>query len=179
MTLSRTAISRAGLSDLVARRIRGEALAPAELEQARLADLLALGAAADTVRHADVGDEVRLYVGPPPSASASFVSIGPTESARGTELFRRIAVARLALPKGGRLCIDVLALGAEIAQAALAFGVSDWAGALGSRRGLPIANEGTPGAAEKRVELAGYVARAGRIAVFVEPAPRTAAQPTA
>lgn len=165
MTLSVQAIATAGLAEVVARRVRGEALSDAELSQARAVDLMVLGAAADAIRRADVGDEVKLHVGVAPTNADGLVVIG-NEAPKGTELLRHVAMTRLAMPQGGRLCVDFAACGLEISQIALAFGASELAGPLASKRGLQLVDSGK--ALKRRTELAGYVTRAQRTPVFVE-----------
>jgi hypothetical protein len=165
MTLSLRAIESAGLGDIVARRVRGEALTEAELAQARAVDLLVLGAAADAIRRADVGDEVKLHVGAAPAPAPGLVVVGG-EAPKGTELLRHVAMTRLAMPGGGRLCVDFAACGLEISQIALAFGASELAGPLATKKGLTLVDSGK--ALKRRTELAGYVTRAQRTPVFVE-----------
>jgi 2-iminoacetate synthase ThiH len=158
---------RAGLSELVARRLGGEALTPAELGRAAGADLLALGAAADDVRRVECGDEVRVYTAAPPAEGPLVRVIGAGEARRGTELLRGLALERLAAPRGARFCWDYAALGLEFAQVSLAFGVSDWAGPARRGGALPLAGD-PKHLPSRRDELAGLVARAGRRAVFVD-----------
>ena len=166
MTLASKAIEAAGLGDAIARRARGEALSPADFARASAVDLLVLGAAADEVRRADVGDEVRVHLGHAPSEAHDVVVVDAREQKRGTELLRHVALARLALPPRGRLCVDFGVVGLEIAQICLAFGASELVGPLATRRGLLLVDAGR--ALTKRTELAGYITRAQRTPVFVE-----------
>ncbi|HEU4411034.1 MAG TPA: hypothetical protein VFS43_37625 [Polyangiaceae bacterium] len=174
MNLRERAWERAGLSDLVARRLRGEAPSARELERAAGADLLALGSAADEVRRAECGDEVRIYCAGPPSPGPLVRLVGAGEARRGTDLLRGLALERLAAPPGARFCWDYAALGLELAQVALAFGVSDWTGPARRGGALPLAGD-PKHLPSRRDELSGYVARAGRRAVFVDAAPAAAA----
>ena len=166
MSLARAAIDAAGFGDAVRRRAAGGALDAADLVRAAALDLLVLGAAADEVRRADVGDEVRIHLGRAPEATEALVVIDARETKRGTELLRHTALARLALPAQGRLCVDFGVVGLEIAQVCLAFGASELAGPLSDRRALALASSGA--APTKRAALAGYVTRAQRTPVFVE-----------
>ena len=165
VTLARAAIDASGLGEAITRRGRGGALSDDELARAGALDLLVLGAAADEVRRADVGDEVRIHLGGAPPASAELVLVDAGETRRGSALLRHVALARLALPPRGRLAVDFGAVGVEIAQVCLAFGASELVGPLATKRGLPLA---TSRALTKRDELAGYVTRAQRTPVFVE-----------
>lgn len=178
MNLRERAWERAGLSELVARRLRGEALGAGELARTAGADLLALGAAADEVRRAEGGDEVRVYCAGPPAEGPLVRLVGASEARRGTALLRGLALERLAAPAGARFCWDYAALGLELAQVALAFGVSDWTGPARRGGALPLAGD-PKHLPSRRDELAGYVARAGRRAVFVDaaPAPLSSAAP--
>ncbi len=169
MNLRERAWERAGLGDLVARRLRGEALSARELASAAGADLLALGSAADEVRRVECGDEVRVYCAGPPPGGPLVRLIGAGEARRGTELLRGLALERLGAAPGARFCWDYAALGLEFAQVALAFGVSDWTGPARRGGALPLAGD-PKHLPSRRDELAGYVARAGRRAVFVDAA---------
>jgi hypothetical protein len=167
MSLIELALSQANANDLVKRRSAGRSLSANELEQLSSLDLLVLGAAADRVRQADCGDEVRVYVGRTPLASERFLLVDDLEGKRGTDLFRHLAALRLSSPAGARVCLAYDQVGIEIAQVALAFGVSDLAGPVRGKNALPLSSDAQK-ALTRRAEIAGYIARAKRTAVFVD-----------
>jgi hypothetical protein len=173
VNLRERAWERAGLGDLVARRLRGELPSARELERAAGADLLALGSAADEVRRVECGDEVRIYYAGVPPEGPLLRLVGASEARRGTELLRGLALERLAAAPGARFCWDYAALGLEFAQVSLAFGISDWAGPARRGGALPLAAD-PKHLPSRRDELSGYVARAGRRAVFIDVAPAPA-----
>jgi len=78
---------------------------------------------------------------------------------------RAIAVLRLTGPIGQSIVVDFGVVGLEIAQVGLSFGATDLAGPIGSRKGLPLADDSKK--VIKRRELAGFVERAGFRPVFV------------
>ena len=159
------ALERANLAELVSQRAAGTPLTSEHYATFAGADLLLLGTAADEVRRQDCGDDVIIHPPCPSLASAHFMVVGTEETRRGTHLFRALALARLQLPSGSRLSLDFDVFGLAIAQASLAFGVSDLTGTLRSRKGLALLGDSLSLDAKKR-ELAGCIARAGRRAVF-------------
>jgi hypothetical protein len=173
------AIEGAGLSDVLAAR-RDGGLSAAHVARLRAADLLALGAIADRVRTDEVGPEVRVYTGGGGEGGAPLVTFPRAgEELTGLELLREIAVARVTGPRAARIRVDWTSAGLELAQVALGFGASELAGRIATKRGLPIADGELAGVGKKSNlesaqvvkarELAGFVKRAGRIPVFVDP----------
>jgi 2-iminoacetate synthase ThiH len=160
------ALDRAGLGTVLARRERGEVPDDDEVvELLASTDILALGAAADLARRRECSPEVRVFVPFAPPANAIVTVLGEREAARGTELLRGIAILRLTGPIGQSIVLDIDVLGLEVAQVGLSFGATDLAGAIGSRRGLPIVDDSKK--VIKRREIAGFVERAGFRPVFV------------
>jgi 2-iminoacetate synthase ThiH len=181
------AIEDAGLGEIAAARRAGDAdrvrLLARQLEKA---DLLALGALADRVRADEVGDVVRVYANTHAEAASDVVAVTAVkgQGARGTDTLRKVAIARIAGPRGARVRIDWGDTGMELAQVALGFGASELVGPIANRRGLPIADDAkkkVKGAgmvavqALKKKELEELLARAGRTAVFVDGAADPAA----
>jgi hypothetical protein len=177
------AIDAAGLGAVLAAR-REAASLDAHLARLRAADLLALGALADRVRAEELGPEVRIFVGAPPSGdegapSGPGVVVLPRDGQEltGLDLLREVAVARITGPRGAHVRVDWTRCGLELAQVALGFGADELAGFIATKRGLPIADGELAGGGKKsnrelaqvvkRKELASYVERGGRIAVFI------------
>jgi hypothetical protein len=182
------AIDAAGLGAVLAAR-REAASMDAHLARIRAADLLALGALADRVRAEEMGAEVRIFQGAPPSGDegappsgdegAPGVIVLPRdgEELTGLDLLREVAVARITGPRGAHVRVDWTRCGLELAQVALGFGADELAGFIATKRGLPIADGELAGGGKKskrelaqvvkRKELASYVERGGRIAVFI------------
>jgi hypothetical protein len=161
-------LEREGLQPVLDLRARG--VVPAERDIADLfarSDILALGAAADVARRRECGDEARIHVPSPPSAHGNLVVVGATTAARGSALLRQIASLRLGGPIGLCIVVDFGVLGLEVAQVALSFGATDLAGPIASRRGLPLVDRDDQKKLVKRLEIAGYVERAGFRPVFV------------
>ncbi len=175
------AIAKAGMASVLAARRAGD------LEAVRgtvaswgKADLLVLGAVADTVRVEDVGQPVRIHEhaprgGAPGDAEITWVdaSVYPSE----LEFLRAVAVARITAPSGPRIGVDWSKCGMELAQVALGFGASELRGPITRKSGLPIyADEKLKvkgqGMVElssiKRREIGALVTHAGRLPVFVE-----------
>jgi hypothetical protein len=169
----------------------------AHIARLRAADLLVLGALADRVRIEELGAEVRIYERPPsgdesapPSGDERAPPSGDPrapgvlivlprdgEELTGLELLREVAVARITGPRGAHVRVDWTRCGLELAQVALGFGADELAGFIATKRGLPIADGELAGGGKKskrelaqvvkRKELASYVERGGRVAVFV------------
>ena len=137
------ALLREGLLEVLEARRASSDLRVFE-RRLRDADLIALGALADVVRRDEVGALVRLHLDAPPSDAIA---------ARGIDLLREVAIARVLGPRAARVCVDFGASGLEIAQVALGFGASELAGPIANRRGLPIADD-----AQKKVKGKGMVA---------------------
>jgi hypothetical protein len=168
------ALAEEGLSDVEEARQRGD-LEAVRAAKARLfdADLLVLGALADRVRAREVGDVVRVFAGAP-EGGGDVVVVEP--HAEGLAFLRAVAVARITGPRAARVRVDWTAAGLELAQVALGFGASELAGTLATKRGLPLAegdmsdvgkkSQRVPMEQVKRRELAGFIERSGRKAVF-------------
>ena len=168
------AIAKAGLLPVLAARRSGD------IETVRTtvtswgaADLLALGAVADSVRVEDVGEVVRIHSTDQEGGDVTWVDASMYSSE--LELLRAVAVTRIA--GGGRIGVDWSKCGMELAQVALGFGASDLRGPITRKSGLPIyADEKTKvkgqGMVElssiKRQEIAALVTHAGRVPKFVE-----------
>ncbi len=119
----------AGLDELLLARRQG--LVPCEPEwhsKLARADLLVLGAAAGIARQRECGDEVSVYVPTAPPPRTGLAVVGAPESDSSTLLLRNIAMMRLLGPLGLRIVFDFGALGIGLAQIALEFGASDFAG---------------------------------------------------
>jgi hypothetical protein len=171
MTLAQSAIERAGLADLVSRCIEGTDVPRSTLSIPPDVDVLALGAAADAVRAAHVGDEVHVHTTRPTPSDLLIVLSHATvpEAARenATTLLRHLAMTRLSAPRGARICLDFGDFGIEIAQVALSFGVTDIVGPMKGARSLPTLSDAAKPLV-KRAEIAGYITRAKRTSVFVD-----------
>lgn len=171
------AIARAGLGALAVARLAGDVSAAVRVRASLAsADILALGALADQVRAAEVGDEVRVHAGG--RAEGAIVVAGD-----GLELLRAVAIARLTSPPGARVAVDWGQSGLEIAQVALGFGASELCGPIANKRGLEIAEDATRRVrgrgdvalrALKRAEIAGLVERCRRTPVFADALPTAA-----
>ncbi len=183
------ALEVAGLTAVLEARHAG-AVDDALVERLRSADLLALGALADRVRMAEVGDDVRIYLettseppddaeekDPPADGAAVLLLPDGERELTGLELLREVALARIRGPRGARVRVDWTRCGLELAQVAVGFGANELVGRVASKRGLPLADGERLGVGKKsrweaadvvkRNELAGFVQRAGRRPVFV------------
>jgi 2-iminoacetate synthase ThiH len=170
------AIADAGLADLAQARtdldfVRVNALAPL----LATADLLAVGALADRIRAAEVGDRVRVFAGTRADEGSDVIVVAADDAGGRGEVLRRVAYARIVGPHAARVRVDWMSTGIELAQVALGFGASELAGPVLSRRGLPILSDSTQkvkGAGLvssqllKKKELSTLVRIAGRIPVF-------------
>ena len=161
------ALQREGLLEVLEARRAGSAALGSFERRLRDADLLALGALADVVRRDEVGTAVRLHLERTPEEAIA---------ARGIDLLREVAIARVLGPRAARVCVDFGASGLEIAQVSLGFGASELAGPIVNRRGLPIAEDAAKKVKGKGMvglralaqeELFTLVRRAGREPVIV------------
>ncbi len=184
--LVKRAIEASGLGDVLPARLGG-GLGPEHVARLRAADLLALGALADSVRADEVGPEVLIYTSEPTPETGDARAVAPplvvlpheADQFTGLELLREVAVARIVGAPGARVRVEWSKCGLELAQVALGFGANELAGRIVSKRGVPLGEGELLGvgkksrheAAElvKRKELAGFVRRAGRVPVFVSP----------
>jgi len=181
------AIAKAGLLPVLAAHRGGD------LETVRAtatawgtADLLVLGAVADTVRVEDVGQVVHVHPSHAPSGDVTWVAMSSDASELG--LLRAVAVARIAAHKTARIGVDWAECGMELAQVALGFGATDLRGPISRKSGLPIyadeklkvKGQGMVALASiKRQEIAALVTHAGRLPVFVDEHRSSAAVPGA
>ena len=175
------AIAKAGLTPMLTARRAGD------LEAVRgtarswgKADLLVLGAVADTVRVEDVGELVRIHDHAPrggASGDAEITWVDASAYASELEFLRAVAVARIVALNGPRIGVDWSKCGMELAQVALGFGASELRGPITRKSGLPIyADEKLKvkgqGMVElssiKRQEIGALVTHAGRLPMFVE-----------
>ena len=173
------AIQDAGLAAVREARRLGP-LGEQDVRALRTADLLALGALADRVRAEEVGDEVRIYTSAPEDEVGVTVLPAPGSNATGLELLREIAIARI-VGGGARVRVDWTRCGLELAQVALGFGANELVGRIASKRGLPLADDERLGVGKKsrselatvvkRMELEGFVLRAGRTPSFMSEGP--------
>ena len=175
MTIVDRALVAAGLDGFARARRAGDlAYVRLSREQLESADLLALGALADRVRVDEVGDVVRVYANAVPEDADDVARVEPAE---GLALLRHVAIARIVGPRAARVRVDWTAIGLELAQVALGFGANELVGTIASKRGLPLAADAMSGVAKrsqmqpaqlvKKREIAGFIARSGRRAVFV------------
>jgi 2-iminoacetate synthase ThiH len=170
------ALETAGLSSVLEARQSGRVDAGV-VDRLREADLLALGALADRVRQAEVGDEVRIYLDRPDDGVPAIVLPAEDRELTGLELLREVAVARIQAPRGANIRVDFARCGLELAQVAVGFGANELVGHVANKRGLPLADGEKLGVGKKsrwedadvvkRNELAGFIRRAGRKPVFV------------
>ncbi len=177
------AIAKAGMSPVLAARRAGDFEAVrTTVSSWGKADLLVLGAVADTVRVEDVGATVRIHEHAPRGAAPGDAeitwvdaSVYPSE----LEFLRAVAVARIAALGGPRprIGVDWSKCGMELAQVALGFGASELRGPITRKSGLPIyadeklkvKGQGMVELASiKRQEIGALVTHAGRLPVFVE-----------
>ena len=171
------AIARAGLSAVLPSRQRGDVDAVRALV-ASLGeiDLLALGAVADAVRSAEVGDVVRVH----PSEARDVLWMHAREARGGgpneLALLRAVATARVTGPVGARIGVDWGHHGLELAQVALGFGATDLTGPITRKSGLLISEDElkkvkgkgmVQATALKQAEIAALVRNAGRACDFV------------
>jgi hypothetical protein len=173
------AIQGADLGPVLAARQSGT-LGEAHVALLRRVDLLALGALADKVRAEEVGEEVVIHTGEPPTDDGVVALPAPGADVTGLELLREVAIARVCAPRGARVRVDWTRCGLELAQVALGFGANELAGRLASKKGLPLVEGERLGvgklsrlelaAVVKRRELEGFVRSAGRAPVFAEEA---------
>jgi 2-iminoacetate synthase ThiH len=174
------AIESAGLSDLLEMPRDGRISSDLASRLAS-ADLLALGALADRIRQQEVGDEVRVFTGDvssDPMMGLVLISAGEGE-ATGLDLLRKVAVSRATGPRGVNVRVDWTVCGLELAQVTLGFGANELCGRIANKRGLPLAPGELSGVGKKsrreladrakRAELAGYIQRAGRVPMFIDP----------
>lgn len=178
-SLARRAIESAGLAPLALARQNGENLSrfTSLLESA---DLLVLGALADTIRRDEVGSSVRLVVGAQPKLEpGTKVVRAPDLPAheRGLAFMRAVAIARITSARGAVIAVDWAQAGFELAQVSLSFGANELCGPVLTKRGLPIAEDLTKKvkgqgmvavSTLKKNELIDLVRRAGREPTLVD-----------
>jgi hypothetical protein len=181
-------IARAGLLPVLAAHRAGDLEAVrAAAPLLRAADLLVLGAVADTVRAEDVGPTVHLHERAFSGSALPEVQwVEPVKGASELDLLREIAIARINATRGARIGVDWSQCGMELAQVALGFGASDLRGPITRKSGLPIYEDEKlkvkgQGMVElrsiKKREIAALVTHAGRLPVFVEDEAARGARP--
>ena len=171
------AIERAGLGGVLRARRAGDLeTVRATMDEWKDADLLVLGAVADLVRSEEVGDEVTIHKGGE-GKGALWIEVSTSE----LDVLRAVAIARVASARAARIGVDWSRYGLELAQVALGFGGSDLRGVITRKSGLPILDDESKKvkgqgnvslASIKKAEIAALVKHAGRIAVFVDEAPK-------
>lgn len=176
--LVRDAIDAAGLTDVLEARLRGAA-PDAVIGRLREADLLVLGALADSIRASEVGDEVRIYVREPGAVRPPRARPEGERELTGSDLLREVALRRIAGAPKARVRVDWTRCGLELAQVALCFGADELTGTIVTKRGDLLAEDELLGVGKKsrrelagevkRKELAAFVRRSGRVPVFVQP----------
>lgn len=172
------AIADAGLLPLAeARRAGNMEVVRANADVLRDADLLVLGAIADGLRAAEVGDVVRIHHG---ELAAEVVWVSPPETAGGAgdlDALREVALMRILSPRETCIGVDWSRLGLELAQVALGFGASELRGSITKKNGLPILASDARKvrgaklvdlASIKRREIAALVRNAGRVPSFTD-----------
>lgn len=175
------AIAKAGMAPVLAARRAGDLEGVlGTVASWGKADLLVLGAVADTVRVEDVGEAVRIHEHAPRGGApgdAEITWVDGSAYASELEFLRAVAVARITARSGPRIGVDWSTCGMELAQVALGFGASELRGPITRKSGLPIyADEKLKvkgqGMVElstiKRQEIGALVTHAGRLPVFVE-----------
>ena len=135
--LVRKTLANAGLIEVYEARQRGELPTRESLPSG--VDLLALGALADAIRIAEVGDVVRVYA----NTRAPEGALSAPHDLRGLELLRELATLRVTAPRAARIRVDWGSSTLELAQVALGFGATELSGPIADRRGLPIAGDAT------------------------------------
>ncbi len=175
------AIFAAGLYPVLEARRAGDIAKVRSHEAAlRAADLLVLGAIADTIRAEEIGDVVRIH-------ARAGANVGWITQDDELDLLRAVALSRILGERAESIGVDWATSGLELAQVALGFGASDLAGPIQKKSGLIVLETETrkvkgkglvPLAQLKKGEIARLVENAGRAPIFVdeEPAP---AQPEA
>jgi 2-iminoacetate synthase ThiH len=162
------AIESAGLTELAERALVGRGLGEADLSMLRAADVLLVAGLADAVRQRHRGAEVRVLTPAAlrraPDVQRLELEAGSMTGPTGQELLLEVALARLATPADRSIGVSFEALGLQLAQTALVFGVDVLWGDLASQRTLPLLD----GLGARRAELTGLIERAGRKARFFE-----------
>jgi len=168
------ALEAAGLADFQARVLSGSPLADSELARLRDADLLLVAGLADSMRANFRGDEVRV-LRRREAREADLIEFDQTPSPQGktgADLLRELSLLRLGTAPATSIAVCMESLGLELAQTALLFGADTLIGDLQSERTLPLLE----GAAARRREVEGLVARSGRRARFADDVEHSAEQ---
>jgi hypothetical protein len=140
----RELLQNAGLLQVYEGRISGRS-ASVNAASLATADLMALGALADALRFAEVGNLVRVR-------TYAHAIARETPQKSGLPLLRELAIARILSKPGAALCVDWSLAGLEFSVVALGFGANELSGVLANKRGLPIADD-----AEKKMKGEGMV----------------------
>ncbi len=171
------ALSEAGLLAVLEARSTGNSRALEALRpHVETVDWLLVGALADEVRLREIGGDVKVFANVAPDRHATCIDFSGTAADAGIAFLRRIALARIFGPPACRIRVSWDGLGIEIAQVALAFGATELAGAIRFKDGELVAAESLlghgrrsrlePAHEVKRREIARFVTRAGRRALF-------------
>jgi len=160
------ALEAAGLADLQTRVLSGTPLDEAALSRLRDADLLLVAGLADSMRAHFRGDEVRVLKrkAEREPGLVLFTETATHDGRTGAELLRELSLLRLRTAPQQSIAVSMETLGLELAQTALLFGADTLIGDLQSERTLPLLD----GAAARRREVEGLVARSGRRARFAD-----------
>jgi hypothetical protein len=165
----RELLQHAGLLEVYDGRISGRSAFVTAASLAT-ADLMALGALADALRFAEVGNLVRVR-----TYAHAITPEVPQKS--GLPLLRDLAIARILSKPGAAIAVDWSLAGLEFSVVALGFGANELAGVLANKRGLPIAEdaakkmkgEGMVSVQElQKREISRVLMGARRTAVFVD-----------
>ena len=160
------ALEAAGLADLQTRVLSGAPLDARELARLRDADLLLLAGLADRMRAYFRGDEVRVLKKSQAREAGlvEFTQAPSPDGETGADVLRELCLLRLSTAPSTSIAVSMETLGLELAQTALLFGADTLIGDLHSERTLPLLE----GAAARRLEVEGLVARSGRRARFAD-----------
>ncbi len=171
------ALSQAGLLPILDARAAGE---PGHLREfqsrAQTADWLLLGALADEIRSREVGRDVLVFANAPLPADPRAVDLTGTAADGGIAFLRDTALTRIFSEPCARIRVGWDGLGMEFAQVALAFGASELFGDVRFKDGELVTVDAllghgkrsnmAPAQLVKRREIARFLSRAGRTALF-------------
>jgi 2-iminoacetate synthase ThiH len=174
------ALAQAGLLEALEARESG---GRARLEDLRpvleAADWLLLGALANEIREREVGRDVRVFANSSPDTDSAARDFVGEPSDGGIPFLRRVALDRIFSTPAARVRVGWDGLGMEFAQVTLAFGASELFGAVRFKDGELVTVDALlghgkrsklePAQVVKRREVARFLTRAGRRALFATP----------
>lgn len=171
------ALTQAGLLETLEARESGDRpRLLARRSHAEAADWLLLGALADEIRAREVGRTVRVFANVVPDADADARDFVGEPHDGGIDFLRTVALARIFSAPAARLRVGWDGLGMEFAQVTLAFGASELFGAVRFKDGELVTVDALlghgkrsklePAQLVKRREIARFLTRAGRHALF-------------